>query len=426
MIKKILNNNFFKNTGIYTIMSIINAAIPFLLMPILTRYLSPEEYGIVSMFSLVVSIVLPFIGLNVDGAISRMYYEREHINLSEYIYNGIMIIVFNSFIMGLIFYIFAEPIAQITSYPEDYLWIVIIYVVCQMIVKIILVLWQVREKAVSYGTFNISLTATNLLLSLIFVVGLSMGWQGRVYGQLIALIIFAIIAIIILNRNKWIKKSYNKEYIKKILKFGLPLIPHSLSNSIISMSDRFFITNMVGVAETGIYTVGHQIGSIINLLATAFNNAYIPWLYERLKKDEYATKVRIVKFTYIYFAALLLIAIVAGIVAPPFLSMFLGDSYSDSSSYVIWVAIGYAFNGMYLMVVNYIFYEQKNSSLAMITFGTAILNIVLNYFFIKAFGAIGAAQASTLIYFIKFVLVWIMSAKVHKMPWLEVFNKNKK
>lgn len=69
------------------------------------------------------------------------------------------------------------------------------------------------------------------------------------------------------------------------------------------------------------------------------------------------------------------------------------------------------------MVVNYIFYGKKTYILAWVTFTSAGINIALNYFFIKANGAIGAAQTTTITFFIKFILVWILSSKAYKMPW---------
>jgi len=69
------------------------------------------------------------------------------------------------------------------------------------------------------------------------------------------------------------------------------------------------------------------------------------------------------------------------------------------------------------MVVNYIFYVKKTYILAWVTFFSAGINIILNYFFIKANGAIGAAQATTITFFVQFIIVWILSAKVYKMPW---------
>lgn len=425
MLKKLFNNSLLKDTGVYTLTSIINAAIPFFMLPILTRYLTPEDYGIVSMFTLLATFVTPFIGLNLNGAIARRYYDHEKNNIWEYVSNTILILIINTLIVGTLFHVFSSYISQLVSFPIRLLWTVIVFSFSQVICSILLSLLQVQKKPLAYGSFQIMNTSMNMIISIILVVFLGWTYTGRIYGMVLSFSLFAIIAFIILVRKKWIVLNIRKDYIKHALIFGVPLIPHALSGTIISMTDRFFITSMVGLAATGVYTVGYQVGTIINLLTMSFNNAFVPWLYERLKRNQYTTKLKIVKFTYAYFLAILVLAIVLGISAPIFLKVFLGKAFNDSSIYVIWVALGYAFNGMYLMVVNYIFYEQKNSILAIVTFATAILNVVLNYFFIREFGAIGAAQATTIIFAIKFIVVWVLSAKVHKMPWKNViFNRN--
>lgn len=421
MLKSLFKNSLFRSTGIYTITSIINSAIPFLLLPVLTRYLTPEDYGLVSMFALLITFVSPFTGLSINGAISRQYYNENEIDIREYIYNSLLVLIVSTILVGIIFYTFSERISDLASFPSKYLWTVIVYSFSQFLVSIVLSLWQVQKKALFYGMFINAKTLLNVILSIVLVVGLNFGWRGRIYGQTIALVIFAVLSIIILFKNRWVTISFNKSYIKNSLEFGVPLIPHALSGSIISMTDRFFITSMIGLAATGVYTVGYQVGSIVNILAISFNNAYVPWLYERLKKNENTTKTKIVKFTYVYFVIIVLIAISLGIIAPYALKVFLGKSFNESSIYVIWVALGYAFNGMYLMVVNYIFYAQKTKYLAIVTFLTAVINIILNYFFIRENGAIGAAQATTITFSIKFLVVWILSNKVQKMPW-NLFN----
>jgi len=417
MIDKIIKSSLFKDTGIYTLTSILNSAIPFLLLPILTRYLTPEAYGMISMFSLLCSFVAPFVGVGVNNAITIKYYDQENIDIRHYIFNCILILISSTLIVGLLFWLFAEPIALVSSFPVRFLWLVVVYSFSQFITSILLTLWQVQKKAFLYGIFNNVKTLVDFGLSTLFIIGFKYGWQGRIYGQFGATVFFAILATHTLVKNEWIEVSFNKNYIRSALMFGIPLIPHALSGSIISMTDRFFITNMVGLSATGVYTVGYQIGSIINLLAVSFNNAYAPWLYERLKKDNYVTNLKIVKFSYLYFIGITFLALIFGVLAPPVLTVFLGKTFNESSLYVIWIAMGYAFNGMYFMVVNYIFYEQKTKLLATVTFATAILNIILNYVFIKQFGAIGAAQATAIVFAIKFVVIWLLSARVHEMPW---------
>jgi O-antigen/teichoic acid export membrane protein len=417
LIKKIFSSSLAKTSGIYTVTNIINSAIPFLMMPILTRYLTPTDYGIVAMFQVLVGLIAPFTGLSINGAVNRQYYEKDRIDFPKYVTNCLYILFCTTFIVACVMWIFAHPIGEISSFPEEWLWTVIVIASTQFIISIVLIHWQVQLKPVFYGVFQISNTILNICLSLWFVVGLGYNWQGRVIGQIITAIIFAIIAIVILKKDGWIKFGIEPKYIKHAFAFGIPIIPHALGGFLITMTDRVFITNMIGISETGLYTVGYQIGFIIGILQDGFNKAWVPWLFAKLKLDNENVKIKIVKITYAYFVAILGLALFLSLLAPWFLNLFVGDKFEGSSKYVLWIALGYGFNGMYKMVTNYIFYIQKTSILAWMTFITAVLNVGLNYILISLNGAIGAAQATATAFLLSFVFTWIISAKVYEMPW---------
>ncbi|TLS35164.1 lipopolysaccharide biosynthesis protein [Pseudalkalibacillus caeni] len=417
MIKKLLSSSLFRSSGIYTLTNMLNAAIPFLMMPVLTRYMTPIDYGIVAMFTVLIGFLNPFIGVNMHGAINRQYFERDKVDVPRYITNGLFVLAINTLFISIIVWLLAGKISKLTSFPAEWLWAVMLVAVFQVLVQIKIVLWQVQVKPIPYGLFQILQTSLNVGITLILVVGFGQGWQGRIEGQIIAVCLFGIIGLFLLWKNNWIKISLNIDYLKHLFSFGLPLIPHTVGALLITMVDRVFITNMVGVGATGLYTVGYQIGMIIGILQDSFNKAWVPWFYKKLKEDQYNDKLKIVRITYGYFVVIILIAMLLGLFSPWFLSFFVGKEFEDSSQFVIWIAIGFAFNGMYKMVTNYIFYLQKTTILMYTTFLTACLNLVFNYFFIKLNGAVGAAQATSLSFFITFVVTWVMAAKIYKMPW---------
>jgi O-antigen/teichoic acid export membrane protein len=424
MIHKIFKSSLFQSAGIYGVSNALNSAIPFLLMPVLTRYMSQSDYGIVAMFAVILSFISPFTGLSIHGAIQRQYYEREKINLPVYVTNCLLILICSSVVVFFVFYFFAEPISKITSFPKRWIWVVIVISIAQFITLINLSIWQVQLKARTYGAYQIVQTLINVGLTVWFVVGLGMAWQGRIKAQLFTMLAFGCIGLFLLYKGGWIKFSYNKIYIRNALNFGVPLVPHTLGAVMMTMTDRFFITNMVGLSATGLYSVGYQFGMVIGLIESSFIQAYTPWLYERLKKNDKSFKKLIVKITYVYFILLLILAAGLSLVAPWFLSFFVGKDFSGASVFVFWIALGYAFSGMYKMVAGYIFYAQKTYILAWVTFFCAALNVLFNYIFIKWNGPVGAAQAATLTFLLFFVLTWILSNRVYKMPWLLSWSRD--
>ena len=353
------------------------------------------------------------------GAVAVNFFKLSKQELKIYIGNVIFIVLISFFLTFSIIYVLKTPFSHLIKFPENWLPIAAVVALSQSIFTLVLTLWQVEQKPLPYGLFQILQTILNVSLSLVFVVALDWRWQGRLLGIVITSIIFALISGFIVYKRKYIKISLNKNYIKDALFFGIPLVPASLGGWIITSTDRIFINSMVNVAATGVYTVGYQVGMIIGLLATSFNRAWSPFLFEKLKENNYATKLKIVKFTYLYFVGIIVLALSLSFIAPYFLKLFVGKSFHSAYKYVLWIALGYAFNGMRYMIVNYIYYVKKTYISAWIPFTSAGINIILNFFLIKSNGAIGAAQATTITFFIYFVFQWVLSARVYKMPWFE-------
>lgn len=422
IISNYITHKLFRNAFIYTVSEIIVSAVPFFLLPILTRYLTPNEYGIIATFQILFTIIAGFVLLDIHGVISVNYFKLDILQLRIYIGNVAFIIIINFVIFLIVSSLLKSPLSNLIKFPENWLPNIVIIALFQAIITIGLTLWQVEQNPLIYGIFQISHTTINVLLSLIFIVWFKWGWEGRLYGIMISSIAFGVIAIIRMRR--YVKFSLKRKYIYDALHFCIPLIPHTLGGLLMLATGRLLINVMVNVAETGIYTVGYQVGMVINLLAASFNKAWAPFLFEKLKENNYETKIKIVKFTYLYLAAITLLAILLTCAAPEILSFLVSSNFRSADKYVLWIAAGYAANGMYFMVVNYIFYAKKTFILAWITLLASIVNAVLCYFLIKKNGPVGAAQAMTISNFVIFSLSWLLSAKVYKMPWaLKYANK---
>ena len=424
-IKNVYRSSLLRSSTIYAAANIVNFLIPLLMIPVLTRYLDPADYGIISMFQVLVGVIIPFIGLNTQGAIARKYFERENTDLAKYIGNCFIIMFLCSLLASFIIWIFANQFSSIISIPKGWLWTIVAIPIGQFIIRVVMTLWQVQVNPFKYVTYQFMQISLNLILTIYLIVVLGRKWEGRIIAQVITVFLLSTVTIILLFKNGWLKFSFDARYFNHALKFGVPLLPHILSSISIVTMDKFFLKYLVGIASVGIYMVGFQIASIIEMLAASFNKAYVPWLYERLKKNNLKIKLRIVRFTYCYFILILLFAVTFSFFTSMILQFFVGKEFIGAAKYILWLAIGFAFNGMYYLVANYFFYAEKTHTLAIISFVTALANIALNYTLIKANGTIGAAQATALTFFLGFVLTWFLSNKTYKMPWKLALSRNK-
>ncbi len=423
MAVKFFKSSLFKSSGIYSISSIISASIPFLFIPYLTRVFSPHDYGVLSMAVIIINIISPLIGLSANAAIHRKFFDLDKsIDLSRYIGNVFILLFFNFLIFLIIFLLIGKYVSEYTLVPYCWLLLVLLIAVCQFITTILLTIWQVNLKSVKYGILQVFQSLLNIGFTFLFIYIYNLGWQSRILGQLIAVSVTALISLAIIIKYKYVRFIYNKDDLLDILKFSLPLIPHNLGTLVIGFTDRILITNLINVTETGVYTVAFQIGSVLGLVNAAFINAYVPWLYDKLNLNNFSIKLKIVKLTYFYFLALIIIVLFSIYFLPLILSILLGKAYVSANQFVLWIILGYAFNGMYLMVCGFIFYVRKTKLLSIITVITSIINFPLCYFLLINYGTIGASISMSLIYFISFIATWYLSNKVYEMPWLAPFR----
>ncbi|HIE16047.1 MAG TPA: flippase, partial [Bacteroidales bacterium] len=355
---KFLKNKLSKTFGIYILSNIINSAIPFLLLPILTTYLSPSSYAKTDLFFVIVQFLIPLIGLNVFSAITRYYFDK-NTDLRLFISSTFFVILTGSIFISLLTFFGKDVIERYTQIPSSWVYTIVLYAISQNIIQVVLALWQVKYKAVQYGIFRIIRTLVDIILSLIFIISFFMDWQGRILGQTLAACIFALIAFYFLLKENLLVLKINMIYLKKMILFGTPLILHTLGSIIISYSDRLFITNMINIEITGYYAVGYQIGMIIYLIQNSFNQAWTPWLFEKLNENHKSSKLHIIKFTYGYFSVLIILWLILSLVAPHLFGWFITKKYLQSIQFILWIALGFVFNGMYKMVAAYIFYIKK-------------------------------------------------------------------
>lgn len=418
MASRLIGSQLFRRAGIYTIANALNSAIPLLLLPVLTRYLSPEEYGLVAMFTVLTAVVAAVAGLGTHGAVTREYFLRSREEFAGFVGTCIFILAASSVaLLGLIA-LFSTTLTGVTGIPEHWLAAAVLMGAGQLLCSIGLAIWQVRGLPAIYGAFQIGVSLFNALLSLMLVIGLEMGWQGRVIGQVAAVAAMGILATAMLAHGDWIRFRFSREHARKALRYGVPLVFHALGATAVAMTDRTLITNLVSLDETGLYVVAAQIAMAITFLADSFNRAYAPWLFEKLKEDDPAARRRIVTGTYWYFAGILLLAGLLIVAAPPLIGFVVGPKFAGAAHYILWLSLASAFSGMYYMVTLYIQFSGKTERLAAVTLTVGALNIPLCYALIQWQGGIGAAQATAVSQLLTFLATWAMAARLIDMDWL--------
>lgn len=408
---------FKKSIGIYGLTNILDKAIPFLMLPVLTHYLSPEDFGTVAMFLALISVLFPFVGLNIHGAINRQFIDKENVDIASYITNSLYIMIITTLIIGSLLLLFSDIIEQYFHIPKSWQSTVLIITAASIFSEIVLAIYNISHRPIHYGLFKITRTASIYAFITILIVIFSQGWEGRIDGQLYGEIIFAFVSLLVLKQAKLLNFTVRTDYIKSALMFGIPLIPHAFGAVMISLTDRLLITNLMGIEETGIYVVGVQIGIIVSVLIGSVKQAWTPFFFDKLKIDLPVSNKEIVKMTYIIISAFLVLSLFFSLLAPFFVPFIISDSYTKSIDYISWIVFAFAMQGIYHLFAGYFFYFRKTHILMIFTSSTAIINIFVSYFLILRNGPVGAAQGTFISYLIITILTWYLSNSFHPMPW---------
>jgi len=412
-------SSFVKNSSVYVFSSIISAAIPFMLLPVFTRYLTPNEYGQIAMFSLLTTALAAVVGLSVIGAANRRFFDEDVTKLQLARFNGncFIILLFSMSLALLILTVVDQWLTNYLGIPLTWLYLAVLSVFMNFILRMRLGQWQIRGKAKAYAILQISNAFIVLVFSLLLVVLYHIGPIGRVYGIVITSILVGFIAYFTLSKDELIVFKYNSVDIKNALSFGVPLIPHVLGGFLLLSIDRLLINKELGLQMTGIYMVAINLGSALNLIFNSINKAYTPWLFAELNKNDEIKKMIIVKNTYLYFVFLIVMSLLSFFIAPPLLKLIVGEKFHQAADVLPIIVTGQVFIGMYSIVTSYIFYIKKTKYLSYVTISSGGINIALLLLLIPEYGLYGAAFATLIANVCQFLCTWLISAKLYKMPW---------
>ncbi|EGR3365044.1 polysaccharide biosynthesis protein [Vibrio parahaemolyticus] len=417
-----------RNSSIYLLSNILNAAVPFMLLPVLTRTLTQSEYGQVAMFQVLLTALGTIVGLNSVAAVSRKYYDK-NLNSIEYGYyvSSAFHILFVSLIVFFAFACFFDSyLSELLGIDKLWLFLAVIWSALKFIVQLRLSQYQIRQNAMPYGLVQVGLTTSNLALALLLVVIFDMGAQGSVIAIMLSITFVSLIAFKLLTKDRVLYCrdifTIKKEKIRELVEFGVPLIPHTVGVFMLGTFDRVVINDKMGASSAGIYMVAVQLSMGLTIVFDSINKAFVPWLFQTLKNENDEIKESLVKATYFFYLILLLIIVVAYFIAPHVVVFVAGDNYKESGSIIVMLIIGQCFGGMYLSVTNYVFYVKKTGMLSIITISSGILNLILLYILVPDFGLQGAAVSFAFSKFIQFLVTWYLSNRCVKMPWLKALR----
>jgi len=410
-----------KSFSIYTLGAFLTQGINFLLLPLFTHYLTTADFGLLTLITTSASFLAPLMLLSIDGAISIEYYKQQFNDFSRYISSSLLISSISGLLIFFILLISNAYLYRFFGIPRLWLLLIPVFAILENFKIVALVIFQVKKKAELYALVSFSYTLVNIFLSLFFVIFLKYNYTGRLYSQYISTFAYFVMAVLILLNQKLLTIRVEKRMMADAFNYGLPLVLHAIGFITINLADRLFVSHYSGTSQLGIYSLAYTIGSVISIIAIAFNNAWTPHLFELLTGNTPESKRKIVKTTYAYLASLFLITILLIISSQFIFYIFIDPRFSAGAKIMPWIAMSSYFFGCYLAFTNFIFYKKNNKIFAIAAIINILVNLILNYFLIPAYGIIGAAYATFISFLIFAAFIGTIAIKLYpEISWSKI------
>ena len=386
IISSIKNNKTLINGSLFSIFSFLNKGIGFILLILLANFITPEEYGYLSLYTTILMFLSYFIGLSTNGYQSITFFKdsKEEVRKDT---SCILVISIVSFaLIYILLLIGKDYFPRITNISFSTLQIAICVSFLNFFYIINLEFYRIKEQVLKYGYLSCGHTLLNFILSLILVIPYALGWKGRIYAEGISAIIFFIIAIYYFYKTKLVTfHGLDVARYKRIIAWGIPLIPHLAANWIKQGGDRYIIENYHSMEDVGLFSFALNLTNIIIMIGVAFNSSNSVEIYKTLslknnKKEFILQQVKHKQrtFIYLYLIASIIILLSGALILP-----YILPRYAPSIPYFLILGVYGFFQCLYFIFCNYLFYFKKNKSIMYITFSSSIIHLVLSLFLTK-------------------------------------------
>lgn len=420
----LLSGNLFRSTALYALSDGINKAIPFLVLPIIVRYLTPEDYGIITNYTILVQILAIFVYSAAQGSIPVNFFKYSKQEFQGYVMTMFSLSLAITFFFFFLFLIFGEQICSYLGVNGNYLLLSLVEVQFSAYICVNLLMLRCEEKPIVFGSFQVAQTCLSVGMTILFVVFLKWACEGKIIANLVATLIMGIISACVLVKKRYCNFRFVFTHTKTVLLFALPLIPHALALWGKSGIDKVLITNFRGLSENGIYSTALTWSSIIAIMINSFGNAYTPYVLKRLsaidsKEDKNAAenKRSIVKTSYAFLIFVTFVVVVCYGLFYALILFIYPKSYHQAVVYLPWLLVGEYFRAWYMIYTNFIYYTLNTKVLGLITFLLSMVQFVLSYILISQIGTMGAAVSTCVVSFLIAFCVCLYSNHVYPMPW---------
>lgn len=399
----------------YTFCNVLNKGLSLLSTPIFTRIMTEEQYGDFAVFHSWYSILIIFTSLNIflGGYTKGILLYKDDID--KFTSSQLSLTSVITCFWGAVYIINIPFWTGIFEIPPNLMFAMFL----ELLITPATSFWLARERFEYHYRKAVAVTLLSSILCIVIsaaaVLFFDNKLEARVYSDIGIKISFGLVIFLIIIFKG--KTFYNQQWWKYALVFNIPLIPHYLSNYVLSQSDRIMVSRMVGSSQAGFYSIAYTISTMMLLITNAISTAIEPYIYKAIDKKK-VNNIKDIINPVLILIAVLTVGVMA--FAPEIIYVFAGEKYLNAIYAIPPITVAVYFIFVYSLYSTVEYFYQKTGFIAVATTLSAGLNLVLNYFGIKIFGYYAAGYTTLICYAILSLLHYIFYQKIVKVELPEV------
>ena len=393
----------------YTICNFLQKGISLITVPVFTRLLTTDEYGTYTVFTSWESIISIFATLNLtyyvfDKGMVKYEDDRDNFVVSLQSLGSLACII-----VFLIYFALSGVLVNYTKLSNPIMLMMFVYLLFIPATKF----WSARQRFEYKYKRLVFVTLGGILLNFVLGLLLVLTMEDGGFARILSIVLASSsIGLVFYITN--LKKATSKKvttYWKYALAFNIPLIPHFLTSIILHNADRIMINNMCGASTAAIYAVAYSGGNIMVLINNAVQQSLLPWIYTRMKRENYNGMPALFNKTLLLVGGINLLLITF---APEAISILAPAKYHEAVWVIPPIAASVFFMYLYNLFANIEMYYEESKLITATSIGLSLLNVALNYIFIKLFGYIAAGYTTLFCYILYSAFHFLMMKYILK------------
>jgi len=409
-----------KGSVVVTAAQAVTRVVSIIVVPIFTYYLSPEEYGTISMVMIIITVLSLLYNPGMLSATTRLYHdtdvleERQELIGSAFRFFLFVPLVVMAIIIPIGSKIFPFIFSDLAFYPYGFLGVILAFFSQPKRIWVTLMTLEYRMKKIAILTVISILIGSSI--SLLLVAVFKMGALGRIYGMFPPILLYFFISFRTINT--FAKGRWSIASIKRQLSMGFPLIIAIWSYEFLHIADRYILERMTNLSEVGIYSFAYQIAEMPMLLVLGVRQLWNPIFYENMNKKNYHVSSKLIMI-YVVLVSAILVSVI--LFSKELIYCFINRRYYDAIPVIGLIVIGIFFSSLLTITNSILGYDKRFGAISRIALVASLLNIGLNILLIPYWGMWGSAFATAVSYFVYLGIgLWMGRKMVSQFSFLKI------